>query len=214
MRSSAILFVSMLVVAEASRAQETDDAPSSGAPPALAAQPANEPATPTNSSGANHALSAETAGRVVAGLPKYSAPKAKGTSGDASSETQETDKPRNGIIRLPRYHVREQKVPDFKNRELLTPEGKLDLALKRRPGLKVGNFFGMNNGIAMRMLAEDDAYERRLEMQELSSFTAWIDKNYPVDPKTGQRAEVESSSQPSAAGGASTAPTSRTPAHK
>ena len=84
-------------------------------------------------------------------------------------------------------------------RELLTPEGKLDLALKRRPGLKVGNFFGLNNGIAMMMLAEDDAYERRLELQELSSFTAWIDKNYPVDPKTGQRAEAEPSSQPSKA---------------
>lgn len=187
MRSSAIMIVSILVVAETSWAQDTEEPPPAGSPPALAAQPANDgPASTAASSSADHALSRATSERVVSGLPKFSPPKAKAEESEAT-DLRETDKPKNAIIRLPRYHVRERKIPDFKNRELLTPEGKLDLAFKRHPGLKIGNIFGLNRGVAMAMLAEDEAYERRLEMEELSSFTAWMDKNYPMDPQTGRR---------------------------
>lgn len=187
MRSSAIAIVSILVLVETSWAQDPEETPLTGSPPALAAQPANQDPAAAPASSADHTLSHATSARVVSGLPKYSPPKANSEEGEAASDLRETDKPKNAIIRLPRYHVRERKIPEFKNRELLTPEGKLDLAFKRRPGLKIGNLFGLNRGPALAMLAEDEAYERRLEMEELSSFTAWMDTNYPIDPKTGRR---------------------------
>lgn len=198
MRSSAIMIVSVLVVIETTWAQDAEDTPVAETPPALAAPTANDnAASKPASSDANHALSRATSARVVSGLPRYSPPKANGEENDASTDSPETDKPRNAIIRLPRYHVREPKLPQFKDRELLTPEGKLDLAFKRRPGLKIGNLFGLNRGIAMAMLAEDEAYERRLEMAELSSFTSWMDTNFPVDPQTGRRTEINASGKTS-----------------
>lgn len=163
-----------------------DPAAAAETPPALAAEPKPDARPSTTTDAPNHSLSADTSARVVAGLPKFTPAKPTAV-GEESPDLRETDKPRNGIIRLPRYQVREKKAPDFKNREMLTPEGKIELAFKRRPGLKIGNIFGLNRGIAMAMLAEDEAYERRLEMEELSSFTAWMDQNYPMDPKTGRR---------------------------
>lgn len=39
---------------------------------------------------------------------------------------------------------------------MLTPKGKLDLALQRHPGLKIGNIFGLNNRIALAMYREQE----------------------------------------------------------
>jgi hypothetical protein len=87
-----------------------------------------------------------------------------------TADPHATDSPPEGVLRLPRYEVRDRRVPALKNRELLTPEGKIDLQFKKHPGLKIGNLFGLNRGIAAAMAAEDDAYERRLELQDLLAF--------------------------------------------
>jgi len=208
------MIVSLLVVAETSWGQEVEEAPPSGSPPALAAQPPNEPAPSIVSPRADHALSRSTSARVVSGLPRYAPPKVNGEETDSSADLRETEKPKNAIIRLPRYHVRDRKLPEFKNRELLTPEGKIDLAFKRHPGLKVGNIFGLNRGIAMAMYADEEAYERRLEMEELNSFTAWMDKNYPMDPQTGRRTLVGAGSETASDAGSATSAGSPAAAQK
>ena len=105
---------------------------------------------------------------ITSVLPKYNPPKKRppGVT-DEPDVNATTDKPRNGIVRLPRYVVREQKVPDFTPMELLTPKGKLELALSRHPGLKFVPFAWLNNAIALEMLAEEQQYARRKQLEEL-----------------------------------------------
>ena len=83
------------------------------------------------------------------------------------------------VVALPPYLVREPKIPDFKERELLTPEGKLRLAYKRHPGLRFTLPFLSNDGIARAMIEEEFEVERIAEMRDLQSI-------YYSDPKGGK----------------------------
>jgi hypothetical protein len=78
-----------------------------------------------------------------------------------------------GVVRLPRYNVGGRRIPQFKEREILTPTARIDLYLKRHPGLRIGNLFGLNRGIAAAMIAEQDALDRRREMNDLLEFQAF-----------------------------------------
>lgn len=138
-------------------------------------------------------LSAETAAKVSADRPKYQPAKPVAANRAELPDRRDIDKPRNTIPRLPRemvepkrsamatpletsadvvqlptYIVREDKVPDFKERDLLTRAGKLALALKRHPGLNIP-FLG-NGGIALGMLEEEFRLERIAEMKELNGL--------------------------------------------
>jgi hypothetical protein len=124
-------------------------------------------------------MSAGIAAHLAEKLPKFTPPgPVAGTAGSpvlkvASSEPREADKPRNTIIRLDPYQVLEAKPPAFKEREILTPRGRLDVALKRYPGLKFGNLWIFNNyGLALAMYEEDLALERAKELMELSSLAS------------------------------------------
>ena len=140
------------------------------------------------------------AAKVLAKLPKYT-PVATGTPVDR----REIDRPRNAIlrlpkdllppeavtasagpmddngaapedvVRLPRYDVQGRRIPQFKERELLTPTARIDLYLKRHPGLRIGNLFGLNRGMAAAMIAEEDAYDRRREMSDLLKFQVFAE---------------------------------------
>jgi hypothetical protein len=79
--------------------------------------------------------------------------------------------PDKDVFRLPAYIVQEPKLPAFKERELLTPKGKIDLALKRHPGLRFGSLpFFSNNGIGLAMLEEEFRLERLHEMADLMTL--------------------------------------------
>jgi hypothetical protein len=144
--------------------------------------------------------------KVLAKLPKY-APVSTGTPVDR----REIDRPRNaivrlskdllppeaviasaaptedngrapeGVVRLPRYTVGGRRIPKFKEREILTPTARIDLYLKRHPGLRVGNLFGLNRGIAAAMIAEEDEIDRRREMNDLLEFQAFANSLPPPD---------------------------------
>ncbi len=60
------------------------------------------------------------------------------------------------------YIVQDMRVPAFKEREILTAKGKLDLARKRYPGLGP-----LSSRAAMQLLEQDFAKERREEMANL-----------------------------------------------
>lgn len=113
-------------------------------------------------------------------LPKALVSPALGTTG-VSVNLHADEPPPDGVLRLPQYEVHDRKYPALKNRELLTPEAKIDLQFKRHPGLHFGNLFGLNRGIAAAMAEEDDARERGLEMADLFRVQYLAETNPPKE---------------------------------
>ncbi len=100
------------------------------------AQPTSPPATDAPSVSPTpdraRAVSPATADLLKAALPKIAAVKPAEQKSEANSpDLRETDKPRNGIIRLPKFIVRDRKPPVFTDRELLG-EGAFGEKLARR----------------------------------------------------------------------------------
>lgn len=79
------------------------------------------------------------------------------------------------VVRLERYVVRELRLPQFKDRELLTPKGKAALARHRYPGA---------GSAALAMLEEDFANERRQEAAELTGLAELAGTTLPRDVKS------------------------------
>jgi hypothetical protein len=132
----------------------------------------------------SHTSSPDLTAKITSAVPKFypgsfaEVPKPEEPAEPA--DLRETDKPRNTIIRLPQHVVTQKKEPAFKERELLTPKGKLDLAYKRQPGLGFGSLgFFSNDGIARFMLEEELTLERKAEYADFVGLY-----NYS-DPKTG-----------------------------
>jgi hypothetical protein len=108
----------------------------------LAAQPA--PSTsPAETARGNEtqtrrprAISPELSAALAAGV-KFEAPPAEKKQAEAvESEEEETDlrevdRPRNSIIRLPKYIVEGERPPVFRERDIHTEKGLADLAIKR-----------------------------------------------------------------------------------
>ncbi len=61
----------------------------------------------------------------------------------------------NGVLNLPKITVRPGMKEGPSDYSFLTTKGRMDLALKTRPGLRVGNIFGLNNKIALFMQLEE-----------------------------------------------------------
>lgn len=157
--------------------------------PLLVATPASAPAAPARTRAMSPAIAARIAEKMPAFAPPTPAPPSFTKSVTVnpvalSPDLREADKPRNTIVRLPSYLVQEDKPPVFKERELLTPRGRLALGLKRYPGLKFGNiWFLRNDGWALAMLEEDFALERKAEMTSLVGLV--------TDPTERTKAKVE-----------------------
>ncbi len=118
-------------------------------------------------------MSPTTAARLAEKMPRFVPPQAAPPTAASAGpdeppvDLRETDKPRNTIVRLPKFMVMEDKPPTFKEREILTPKGHLSLAYKRYAGLKIGNLGGLNDALALAMLEEDRILERQAEMSNL-----------------------------------------------
>jgi len=124
--------------------------------------PAPPPAADEES---GRSVSAKLAADLASDMPKYSPPTPTPTVTDVPKDLRDIDKPRNEIHRLPAYIVRESRPAVFRERDLYTPAGLADLSLKRHPGLILGNYFGLNSGIAYQMYLDD---LRLAEMQDLN----------------------------------------------
>jgi len=170
MRTSGLIAASLaLGFVPTTRAEDPIASPTDNSPILQPAKP-NPPATTAPATHHEHLVSGETAGRVSTGLPKFTPRKT--TDGKTETELpdlREIDKPKNGIIRLPQYTVtkpKEKKLPGFKVREMLTYKGLVELALKQKPGLRFGNIFGMNNGIALEMYLEQEHLDDLAEIAD------------------------------------------------
>jgi len=111
-------------------------------------------------------ISPEVSAMLALSVPKFA------PAPPVPVEAFDADKSRTGIISLPQFFVEEQKLPGFKERDLLTSHGGLDLAIKRRPGLRIGAIGPNKNDFwAKALLEEDTGVERAKEMFELTRFT-------------------------------------------
>jgi hypothetical protein len=105
--------------------------PATNSDPAQNTQPEKKRATRT--------MSPELAATLTAGI-KYEAPPAEKKKEEEvaaavteaeETDLRETDKPRNTIIRLPKYVIQGERPPVFTERDLHTQKGLADLAVKR-----------------------------------------------------------------------------------
>ncbi|HVW19872.1 MAG TPA: hypothetical protein VHC86_01545 [Opitutaceae bacterium] len=96
--------------------------------------------------------SGEIAGALVNSLPKYTPPPpaAPGAKPAAAAEPQ----PRNGIIRLPKVVVRQEKPPVFNEKQLYTPKSLEDIEIQRYTGLDPAKMPGVAAPITRFMFSD------------------------------------------------------------
>jgi hypothetical protein len=131
----------------------TPRTPSKDAVSAGAARPASSPSPPP----AGRAISPEMAAKLSAVAARVATPAGATRSADGAATTPPRDS--SDAVQLKPYVVREDKLPTFKEREILTPKGMLALARQRYPT-------ALTDAAAMRMLGEDFARERLQELRD------------------------------------------------
>ncbi len=119
-------------------------------------------------------VSPELATKLSLNAPKFVAPKTTDTG--QAPDLRETDKPANGIVRLPNYVVRDTKFRPLKERELLTPAGRLELAYKRHPGLRYSLPFFSNARVALDMLEAEERLQTITDLKDAAALVATRDK--------------------------------------
>jgi hypothetical protein len=68
---------------------------------------------------------------------------------------------RDGVLNLPTVTVRPVMKESPADYSFLTAKGRMELALKTHPGLRVGNIFGLNNGIGLFMQMEEQEVSKK-----------------------------------------------------
>lgn len=201
--------VAALAMPVAMFAQELTPPAASGSEPAPASAPASE-ALPTSPAPAvnpiatgpgparpapaelpgaqkrRRAISPEVAAQLAARMPKYTPPppKAPEPDEDEGVDLRDIDKPRNEIIRLPKYVVREPRPPVLSERAIHTKSGLADLAMRRyvTEGYKALNsftipLFGSSaESYAMMRYEEDERLRNMKDLTETARMVTATDK--------------------------------------
>ena len=135
-----------------------------------------KPELTTDADNPTRRTSPQTAARLSANLPKFSPAQSPSPAVPReSADSTHPDQLRDAIIQLPRYEVRDRKLPVFRERELLTAKGRVALAYERHPGLRVGPLSSLNAKWGLAMLEEEQALERAAELTELTQFQRQIE---------------------------------------
>jgi hypothetical protein len=157
--------VALVAGAASASAQDVTPTPAAQAPDTSSLILAPAPAAPVPApSAASVPASSEVDKSISAGLPGYSPPLMAPKSAD-----QRADKPKNQIPRLPveemaRYIVHGKRLPTFRTMDLYTKRGLVELSLKEHPGLRIGNIFGLNNGIAYETAIREAMFADRMDI--------------------------------------------------
>ncbi len=96
---------------------------------------------------------------LAAELPKYT-PRPPAEATEVSTSTEAAVE-RDGVLNLPTVTVRPVMKESPADYAFLTAKGRMDLALKTHPGIRVGNIFGLNNGIALFMQMEEQEVRKK-----------------------------------------------------
>lgn len=152
-----------------------------GTKAAAAARPSAVSTTAANADADTvRAVSPDTATLLASTAPKFVAPKKESSEATDSSPVvvkpaeqeaaADRDQPRNTIVRLPEFVVPEDKAPAFKERETLTPAGRVAMAFRRHPGLRILPLSALNRRPGLEMLEEEERLERISELADLNSL--------------------------------------------
>lgn len=96
---------------------------------------------------------------LAAELPKYEArPPAVETEATTADEPAVE---REGVLNLPTLTVRPVMKESPTDYSFLTAKGRMELALKTYPGLRIGNLLGLNNYIAEAKMVEEQEVRRK-----------------------------------------------------
>ena len=178
-----ILLAALMVSAARALAQDAAQAPAptpaavqttdaSGV--VLAAKPREyaAPTPPPDSDGVTRSVSAGVAAALSDGAPRYSPPTPAPSPTPEPADIKDVDKPKNGIVRLPSYVVRESRPPIFRDRDLYTQKGIIDLYFKNHPGLVIGNILGLNSAAARDMYLDDQREENMDDLKDTAHAMA------------------------------------------
>jgi hypothetical protein len=135
-------------------------APATGSAPAPAAADAAASTTPKRP----RAVSSEVAAILATGMPKYNPPPPPEEKKVAESDATDTDKPKNGIVRLPSVVVQARRTPVFRDSDLYNEKGLSKLAMQKYSGLDIPLIGFLNRPIALDMYRED---QRLSDIDEL-----------------------------------------------
>ena len=134
----------------------------------------------------HRAISPEVAAQLAAAAPKFTPapPKPPAIDEEDQPDLRDTDKPKNGIIRLPKYIVREPRPPMLTERAVNTKKGLEAIAMKRyfteayRALNPVGlPFIGSRpEELAMAMYEEDERLRNKSDLTEDARMVTATDK--------------------------------------
>lgn len=112
-------------------------------------------------------LSDKVVHEVETKLPKYD-PAPKPAEAPAPTNDESSGSP--DVLHLPTVTVTAETPlpPDW---AMVTPKARLEMAIKARPGIKIGNIFGMNNGYALEMQHEQRDVEKKAALSEIVANT-------------------------------------------
>jgi hypothetical protein len=116
--------------------------------------------------------SSELNDALVNSLPKYAPPKPVVAKPDAEqADLRDTDKPKNGIIRLPKYVVQESAPPPiFTKKDVLTEQGRRDLAM-RQYIIDTKDMPGFAAGLS-NLLFQDNAAQQYADAERSSNISS------------------------------------------
>ena len=162
-----------------------------GVPPVAAPAPAEQAAEkPAESSLTKRSrpISSGVAAALAAASPKYTPPAPKPPPPPPKPEEEQPDlrdldKPKNGIVRLPKYVVREPKPVIFSERTISTKKGLTDIAMKRylTETDRVLNRFRIplltmtNEERALAMYAEDERLKNMSDLKDNATAAGMAD---------------------------------------
>lgn len=124
-------FLSATLITALPSQAAAQSAPPAPASPILQATPAEQPAP--GATRRTRAISGDVAAALAAAMPKYTPPPPKPPPKPEAEQVdlREIDKPRNTIVRLPKYIVQEKKPPVFSERAIHTEKGLTEIAMRR-----------------------------------------------------------------------------------
>lgn len=171
-RSARLFFWALACLTTGLSAQTPSDRPA----------PSADRNRPITSTGPTTRSSSREAAAALAGIT-FEAPaseKKQEEKPDEEVDLREIDKPRNGIVRLPKYVVEGERPPVFTEREINTKKGMADLAIKRylstvQQGLNkyhLPSIMGglSNEDIAMQMYRDNERIQNSRDMNEKLSL--------------------------------------------
>lgn len=160
------------------RAQESGA--DQAAAPAAATSATDSDTTTTTLAKSRHSrtMSDGLASALSQTMPKYNPPPPPKPeeATDEPVDLRDVDKPRNKIIRLPKYVVQEPKPPVFRERDLYSAKNRTDLSYARNPGLKFTPFPSLNRAVAAAMYQEQERLDNIADLKDTARTVSVADK--------------------------------------